>query len=52
MPAVQLNLGKVPVDLEEKLAFVLAADKQITGKDPTPEGVEAARKKLGMSVQQ
>jgi hypothetical protein len=41
-----LYLAKVPPDREGQLAVILAMFRKLTGREPTPEEIEDARKEL------
>jgi hypothetical protein len=46
MGKVKLHLGKVPPDPAGRLRLVLDLYRRLTGKEPTPEGVEKAKATL------
>lgn len=41
-----LHLAKIPPDPEGQLAVILAMFRKLTGREPTPEEIEDARKDL------
>jgi hypothetical protein len=45
-PSPVLHLAKIPPDPEGQLAAILAMFRKLTGREPTPEEIEDARKEL------
>jgi hypothetical protein len=45
-PTPVLHLARVPADIDAQLAVVLNMHRALTGREPTPEEVEEARKEL------
>jgi len=43
-----LYMGRPPDDEEARLEWVLEVYRRITGKEPTPEDIEATRRTLGL----
>jgi hypothetical protein len=41
-----LHLAKIPPDPEGQLAAILAMYRALTGREPTPEEIEEAKKEL------
>ncbi len=43
-----LFMGRPPEDKEELLEWIAGLSRKITGREPTPEEVEKARRTLGL----